>query len=80
MSKFNVNLKFRITEINKNMVTLENVATGLQQEINLKKLRQNFIYASCYTCHKMAMLLFTIGCIITFLKSGCIQQSQEPRI
>ena len=50
-SKFNVNLKFRITEINKTMVTLENVATGLQQEINLKKLRQNFIYASCYTCH-----------------------------
>ena len=31
-SKFNVNLKFRITEINiKNMVTLENVATRLQQ-------------------------------------------------
>ena len=51
MSKFNVNLKFRITEINKTMVTLENVATGLQQEINLKKLRQNFIYASGYTCH-----------------------------
>ena len=50
-SKFNVNLKFRITEINKTMVTLENVATRLQQEINLKKLRQNFIYASCYTCH-----------------------------
>ena len=51
MSKFNVNLKFKITEINKNMVTLVNVATGLQQEINLKKLRQIFIYASCYTCH-----------------------------
>ena len=51
MSKFNVNLKFRIAEINKTMVTLENVATRLQQEINLKKLRQNFIYASCYTCH-----------------------------
>ena len=50
-SKFNVNLKFKITEINKSMVTLENVATKLQQEINLKKLRQNFIYASCYTCH-----------------------------
>ena len=53
MSKFNVNLKFKITEIKKNMVTankvrpnggavtLENVATRLQQEINLKKLRQN---------------------------------------
>ena len=51
VSKFNVNLKFRITEIKKTMVTLENVATGIQQEINLKKLRQNFVYASCYTCH-----------------------------
>ena len=51
MSKFNVNLKFRITEIKKNMVTLLNEATMILQEINLKKLRQNFIYASCYTCH-----------------------------
>ena len=51
MSKFNVNFKFKITEIKKTMVTLENVATGIQQEINLKKLRQNFIYVSCYTCH-----------------------------
>ena len=51
ISKFNVNLKFRITEIKKNMVTLLNEATMILQEINLKKLRQNFIYASCYTCH-----------------------------
>ena len=51
ISKFNVNLKFKIMQINKNMVTLENEATRLQQEISLKKLRQNFIYASCYTCH-----------------------------
>ena len=51
MSKFTVNLKFEITEINKNMVALENVATRLEQEINLNKLRQHCIYASCYTCH-----------------------------
>ena len=51
ISKFNVNLKFKIMQINKNMVTLLNEATRLQQEISLKKLRQNFIYASCYTCH-----------------------------
>ena len=86
MSKFKVNLKFRITEIDKNMVTLENVATRLQQEIHLKKLRQHSIYASCYTCHSkqgcsmMAMLLFATGCIFTFLKSGCIPRSREPRI
>ena len=35
-SKFNVNLKFNITEIKGNMVTLENVATRLQLEINIK--------------------------------------------
>ena len=51
ISKFNVNLKFKITEIKKNMVTLLNEATRILQEISLKKLRQNFIYASCYTCH-----------------------------
>ena len=33
------------------MVALENVATRLEQEINLNKLRQHCIYASCYTCH-----------------------------
>ena len=49
--KFNVNLEFRITEIKGNIVTLVNVATRLQQEINLKKLRQHSIYATCYTCH-----------------------------
>ena len=34
MSKLNVSLKFKRTEINKNTITLENVVTGLQQEKN----------------------------------------------
>ena len=48
-SKFNVNLRVKVTEINESAVTLENVATRLQQEINLKKLRQNFYL--CFMLH-----------------------------
>ena len=50
--KFNIFivLNFQKLKIN-NMVTLENVAAGLQQEISLNKSTQNFIYASCYKCH-----------------------------
>ena len=82
-SKFNVNLKFNITETKGNMVTLENVATRLQLEINIKKLRQNCIYASCYTCHSKHGCSID-GDVIVYnwmynyvSKSGCIHQSQE---
>ena len=49
--KFNVNFKFRISNIVGNIVVLQNVATNEKQNIELKVLRKHFIYAYCYTCH-----------------------------
>ena len=48
---FNVNFKFRISNIVGDIVVLQNVATNEKQNIELKVLRKNFIYAYCYTCH-----------------------------
>ena len=50
-TKFNVNFKFRISNIVGNIVVLQNVATDVKQNIELKVLRKNFIYAYCYTTH-----------------------------
>ena len=50
-TKFNVNFKFRISNIVGDIVVLQNVATDVKQNIELKVLRKNFIYAYCYTCH-----------------------------
>ena len=50
-TKFNVNFKFRISNIVGNIVVLQNVATNEKQNIELKVLRKHFIYAYCYTCH-----------------------------
>ena len=50
-TKFNVNFKFRIANILGNVVVLQNVATDEKQNIELKVLKKNFIYAYCYTCH-----------------------------
>ena len=49
--KFNVNFKFRVSNIVGNIVVLQNVATNEKQNIELKVLRKHFIYAYCYTCH-----------------------------
>ena len=49
--KFNVNFKFRISNIVGDIVVLQNVATGEKQNIELKLLRKHFIYAYCYTAH-----------------------------
>ena len=49
--KFNVNFKFRVSNIVGNIVVLQNVATSEKQNIELKVLRKHFIYAYCYTCH-----------------------------
>ena len=50
-TKFNVNFKFRISNIVGNIVVLQNVATNEKQNIELKVLRKHFIYAYCYTTH-----------------------------
>eukprot|EP00438_Fugacium_kawagutii_P019097 Skav234725 [mRNA] locus=scaffold634:457313:460261:+ [translate_table: standard] len=49
--KFNVNFKFKISNIVGNNVVLQNVATNKMQNIEIKLLRKHFIYAYCYTCH-----------------------------
>ena len=51
-TKFNVNFKFRISNIVGNIVVLQNVATNEKQNIELKVLRKHFIYAYCYTHSK----------------------------
>ena len=45
-TKFNVNFKFRMSNIVGNIAVLQNVATNEKQNIE-----QHFIYAYCYTCH-----------------------------
>ena len=50
-TKFNVNFKFRISNIVGDIVVLENVATDVKQNIEMKVLRKHFIYAYCYTTH-----------------------------
>ena len=42
--KFNVNFKFRVSNIVGNIVVLQNVATSEKQNIELKVLRKHFIY------------------------------------
>ena len=42
--KFNVNFKFRVSNIVGNIVVLQHVATSEKQNIELKVLRKHFIY------------------------------------
>ena len=42
--KFNVNFKFRVSNIVGNIVVLQHVATSEKQTIELKVLRKHFIY------------------------------------
>ena len=50
-TKFNVNFKFRISNIVGDIVVLQNVATNEKQNIKIELLRKHFIYAYCYTAH-----------------------------
>ena len=50
-TKFNVNFKFRISNIVGEIVVLQNVATDEKQNIELKVLRKHFIYVYAYTTH-----------------------------
>ena len=49
--KFNVNIKYKISDIKNNDFIFENVATGKRQGIVRKLLQKYFIYAYCYTTH-----------------------------
>ena len=51
-STFNVNFKYKIVNIGSdNFLTLKNVKTHILQSVHLDKVRENFIFASCSTCH-----------------------------
>ena len=51
-SVFHVNFKYRIVHIGKDgIMTLENTKTNIHQSIQVKEVRENFIFAHCATCH-----------------------------
>ena len=51
-STFNVNFKYKIVHIGSDGIfTLKNVKTLILQSLPVKKVRENFIFASCCTCH-----------------------------
>ena len=51
-SVFNVNFKYGIVHIGKDgVMTLKNTKTNIPQSIQIKKVRDNFIFAHCTTCH-----------------------------
>ena len=51
-SVFNVNFQYKIVHIgNDNIMTLKNVKTQILQSIHIDKVRKNFIFAYCMTCH-----------------------------
>ena len=48
----NVNFKYGIVHIGKDgVMTLKNTKTNIPQSIQIKKVRDNFIFAHCTTCH-----------------------------
>ena len=51
-STFNVNFKYKIVHIGDDGVfTLKNVKTEILQSLNIEKIRNNFLFAYCSTCH-----------------------------
>ena len=50
-SIFNVNFEYKIVYIGDGILTLKNTKTGILQSIGIDKVRSNFIFASCSTCH-----------------------------
>ena len=51
-SVFNENFKYKIVHIgNDEICTSKNVKTEILQSVEVAKLRSNFIFASCSTCH-----------------------------
>jgi DNA-directed RNA polymerase subunit M/transcription elongation factor TFIIS len=50
-SVFNVNFKYEIVLANNQFMKLKNVKTGVVQPLDIEKVRKNFIFAHCATCH-----------------------------
>ena len=51
-SVFHVNFKYKIVHIGKDgIMTLKNMKTNILQSLNIQKVRDNFIFAHCTTCH-----------------------------
>ena len=51
-SVFNVNFKYKIVHIGSDGIfTLKNVKTEILQSVEVAKIRSNFIFAYCSTCH-----------------------------
>lgn len=51
-SVFNVNFKYKIVHIgNDNIMTLKNIKTNVLQSLHIDKVRKNFVFAYCATCH-----------------------------
>ena len=51
-SVFNVNFRYKLFHIGKNgIMTLKNIKTNILQSLEMDKVRKNFIFAHCATCH-----------------------------
>ena len=48
---FNVNFKYEIVLANSKFLNLKNVKSGEVQPLDIEKVRKNFIFAHCATCH-----------------------------
>ena len=48
---FNVNFKYEIVLANNKCLKLKNVKSGEVQPLDIEKVRKNFIFAHCATCH-----------------------------
>ena len=48
---FNVNFQYEIVFVDNQFLRLKNVKAKLIQPLNIEKVRKNFIFAYCMTCH-----------------------------
>ena len=48
---YNVNYRYKITNITNDIIMLQNVKTMEEQPIYIDTLRASFIYSYCYTAH-----------------------------
>ena len=48
---FNVNFEYEIVAVCHDYLMLKDIKSGTVQGLSLKLIRDNFIFASCFTCH-----------------------------
>ena len=63
--KFNVNYRFRIASISKNIVILENVKSKQQYITDITTVDKHFRYDYCTTCHSAQGLPLTVRSLYT---------------